>query len=263
MSRKSKVTDDQILSGLKRGLTNKQIAEDARVSIGTIQRRLAVYGGNPNYLNAHRKSSTEELIQICLRASEIGWAALAKELKISYREMMNIKTRAVKRGLFRRENGYKSKDKRRKKKWSGSELAIMLKWSGIISRNEIAKKLGATSGRVIKERLLSMNIAGRDVNGILISRFREYFGCEPPRFVSSTTGPGGSMKYKLALWVDIEYWISARLIKSTPLITTKIKTMALFQKWIWGGGGIKIWREIHRGIEGQIIDQMAIIVPKS
>lgn len=242
---KSNFSDQDILSLRSEGLSNKEISERLQVLPCTICRRLKKYGGNQNYLNQKRKSTTDELRAFLHRAEEIGFAELRKELGISRREINAIKSRCVKRGLVTREN-YKSKDKRRKNKWSGDEISKMLMWSGIISREDIAKKLGSSSGRVIKERLVNMNIAGRDVNGVLLTKFREMFQCDPPRCVHSLTGPGGSAKYKIALWVDIEFWIKNKKIKSVPVITKKVEIMAMFQRWIWKGGRIKIWREIGK-----------------
>jgi hypothetical protein len=113
----------------------------------------------------------------------------------------------------------------------------MLKMAGIIPRKRIAEILDRGNARVVKERMMKLNVSSRNINGMNIAVFRKTFGQEPRRSFRTLAGPSGANGasfYTLVLWVDIEKWIDRGDLPTTNVLTKLVKTYALMQRWLHG-----------------------------
>lgn len=134
------------------------------------------------------------------------------------------------------------KDKRNHNPWSAREFKFMLQHAGLKPRAWIAKRLKRGGPLGIKDRLETLGIASKSVNGITLSQFREAFGKEPGFYLETEAGPGrgkySATYYKIIPWVWLDQEIKARRLKTAPVFRQLVCSMAMFQEWIFDGDAL-------------------------
>ena len=227
---------DQIKDLVGIGLTNPEIATE----IGLTRPQVAAYvqkflGGNENYLKrrAKHKHLHEKILKLRLKMSD---EEIRDKLCLSEGEMKSCMTCA-----YRREDlKHLRKDKRRRDSWSSDELRFLLKWSGIISQEEINKYLKRGKNRiVIKEKLQQLGLCSKNINGLTHSKFRALFGCDPFYFLQTSAGSPASKFSELANWIivpwcHIEEMLNDGVIDHTESLKIYVSAMAIFQRWVHG-----------------------------
>lgn len=226
---------ERIASGLKRGLADPEIAQELNCSKHSVTMfRQRHIGPNPNYMK--RKTKHKHLREDVFKYFQ----------KHSYKECMEKfgLTKSELKSIF--TVGYKidalkkyRKDSRRKDAWTEEQIKEMLKCIGLLSRKEIAKRIGRGNARVIKEKLQHLGMTyPKYTNGLTMSRFRAIFGCEPEFYLETTAGPGRGMYastfFKIVPWCWIKDAIeSGDLSPASPIIAW-VNAMADFQEMIHG-----------------------------
>jgi hypothetical protein len=227
----------QIANLIKQGKTNPEIAQELGVSRARIalisQREL---GGNPNYMirktkHAHLRGDLLAFYMAHTAQETMEYFGLtASEFKSCLSVAYGMKEFALLR-----------KDTRTKEKWSGSEVATMLRYAGILRRNKIAKIINRGNARTVKEKCLALNVSTRNINGVNLTQFRNMFGFEPKYQIRGEAGPGSTARNR---FVIIPWAYVAKCYERVNHDKTLLKIFeayAMFQRFIWGGNP---WRKM-------------------
>lgn len=235
--KKAKDFHHEIKDLINQGLTNPEIAEELKLT----RSQVAIYsqrflGGNPNYLKKKTKHKhlRKDVMTYFLDHSQ---DECIDKFGISKSEFKSIMTVG-----YRDQNlSHLRKDKRRRDAWSSEELRFLLKWSGVISRDEINSILKrGNSSIVIKEKLQKLNLCSKNVNGLTFSQFKKLFKSEPIYYLKTCAGnPGPSgcfsdSRWKLVPWCHIEEMLVSGFVKHSESIVLYIMAMAKFQRWVHG-----------------------------
>lgn len=221
---------------IKMGLTNKEIAKRLNRPLSgvslVVSRKL---GGNPNY--RLKKTKHKHLHEVALKTFLThSFEETAKILKLTESELKSCLTYAYQNEKL----SHIRKDKRRHDDWSSKDLLFLLKYSGILSRDEINKKINrGSSGRVIKEKLMQLKVAGKNVNGLTLSQFQKLFNHKPEFYIQTSAGSSGAPKgintcFKIVPWAHIDELLTKGIIEHEETVKKYISTMAMFQTWIHG-----------------------------
>lgn len=235
-NKKAKDFHQEIHSLLLAGKTNPEIAEE----LGLTRCQVAIYvernlGGNPNYLKKRSKHKHlhEKILTMRLSLSD---AEIRKKLGLTESEMRSCMSSAYKKKQLK----HLRKDDRRRDSWSSEELRFLLKFSGIIPQEDLAKILNRGKSRiVIKEKLQKLGLCSKNINGLTLSKFRVIFCCNPDFLVQTNAGSPSGIKsnqanWKIVPWCHIDELLDAKLIGCAEVFRTYVKTMATFQKWVHG-----------------------------
>lgn len=244
-SREEKIQDIQSL--IDEGYTYTEIAHILNQKYTVLVSRANRSGlKNRNYFKKKKRFSDQFLKDFSKKAKKIGWSRARQENNLTKDQVRRIKVLCYNQGFIEAKNSYRGHDTRRKTPWSGKELVTMLKYCGLIPRTEIMKKMDLNGMIVIKDRLRSLGLVSKNVNGLSFGQFRKLFERKPYTFIKTRAGPT-NFTFNIVLWTDIENWISERRIRSIPIMTKYVKSMALFQRWIWGVKDVrsKIKRELN------------------
>lgn len=226
---------NKIKNLIKQGFTNKEIAlkidRPACAVAMVTQRKL---GGNPNYrLKKTKHKHLRDKVLVYFLNHTMQETAEHFNLKMS--ELKSCLTVAYKNPLM----AHVRKDKRRHDAWSERELLFLLKYSGVISRDEINEKLSrGNTGRAIKEKLMSLGVCSKNLNGMTLSQFRKIWGFDPEFYLMTTAGSPGGFKnttfFKIIPWAYIDELIKNKTINHEISFVKYVSTMAMFQKWVHG-----------------------------
>lgn len=240
---KARDLKQEIVDLIGQGKTNPEIAAKLDISKNSVavftQREL---GGNPNYLkrkikhkHLHRKVLTAKLAMNDLE--------LMEKFNLSASELKSCLTSAYKREEF----AHIRKDKRRRDAWSSEEYKFMLKYSGIISQDEISQQLKRGKGRrVVKEKMQQLGLSSKYINGLTLSKFYALFKKAPIYYLETTAGPPCSKfskrsHFKIVPWCHIREMLIDGYVEQCEVFQVYIDAMAMFQRWIHGSD---YWRSL-------------------
>lgn len=159
------------------------------------------------------------------------WQETIAKFSLTLSEWKSLEFYARKRGLTRH------KDTRTHDKWTVEELLFVLRHAGIRQRDWIAKQIERGNSRVIKEKLRSLHVNTKTLNGLTISSYRMIFGKEPRLTVAGDAGPNRSgmpTTFKIVPWALVWAEIHAKSVTAPKAFEIVAQTMARFQFWIHG-----------------------------
>jgi hypothetical protein len=194
------------------------------------------FGGNPNFLNSIKKHSHlhEEVLKLRLRHDD---EFIMDKLNLTSRELKSCLTAAYKKPSL----AHLRKDKRKRDPWSNYELKYLLKNAGLISRKKINDHLKrGKSDRVIKEKLNSLGISSKNLNGLTLTQFKNLFKKDPDNFIQTSAGPPNAFqragenggRFKIVTWIEISKMIKEKKIDAPYAFKKYIDAMTLFQNWV-------------------------------
>lgn len=198
--------------------------------------------GEWNMKHAHLR---EKLLVYYLTHSE---AECKKHFKLTDAEFKSCLTRAYIDPMLR----FIRKDSRNHSPWSARELKFLLRHAGLKPRKWIAAKLKRGNHICIKERLQSLGLSSRTLQGITLSQFRQAFGKDPDFYLQTSAGPDGGLKgslptrWKIIPWVWLYQELKAKRLMAPPMFHQLVGTMALFQNWIFEHDAINKMKRICR-----------------
>jgi len=129
------------------------------------------------------------------------------------------------------------KDKRRKDPWSKEELLLFLKYSGLLPRTEIAKKLNRGTKESIKEMLAKNRLHSKNINGLPERLANVIMPIGGIKTFAGAQGKSGKCCIRLVLWTVL--YDAIKYITNID-ITLKyaIRAMARFQKWVYNTNNV-------------------------
>lgn len=222
----------KIKSLLDSGMTNPEIARAmgmSRPSVAIIVERQL--GGNPNYMKRIRKHAHLHGDVLKYRLTHNDEETM-KQFNLTSSELKSCLTYAYRRPEFKSLR----KDTRRHDAWTPEQLIKMLRYAGILRRSSIASIIERGGERVVKEKMASLNVATRNVNGANIGQFRRLFGCEPSYMIRGEAGPGST---KTNRFVIVPWFHMVEMYRSSPHSKSTLKALecyAMFAQYVWGGG---------------------------
>lgn len=234
---------------IKDGLTNHEIAEIIERPRGAIAIKAQLtFGGNPNY--RIRKTKHKHL----------RLSALKYFMNHTFEETMErfgftkseLKSCLTVSYVSHPEWAHIRKDKRNHSSWTAKEYRFLLQCSGLQSRDWIAKQMGRGGELGIKDRLDSLSVSSKSLNGLTISQFRQAFGFDPSFCIHTKAGPKRKAKcktnsasfYKIVPWIWLDSEIKKGRLQTVEPMKKIIASMALFQKWVHGKDPLKNMQKI-------------------
>lgn len=125
------------------------------------------------------------------------------------------------------------KDRRRHDNWTERELLFLVRHSGLMPRDWIAKKLNRGTMQSTKECLYRLNTSSKHMNG-LPERLANLIVPIPVgvsiKTKAGAPGPNGECHIRLVPWTALEDAIKGKQVKSD--IRLAIKALARFQRWV-------------------------------
>lgn len=168
-----------------------------------------------------------------------------KKFKLTLSEFKSLMTAAYRMP----EYAHLRKDTRDHSAWTTEQLQFLLTHSGLQPRAWIGKRLKRGNDICMKEKLGSLGVSSKNLNGLTLTQFREAFGAEPEFYLETKAGPGRGgtpTYYKIIPWVVLNEWAKRRKLRCHPIMKKLIKTMALFQEWIFDGNALEQMQKILR-----------------
>lgn len=227
-----------VKSKIKLGLTNVEIAKSlgwTRAKVAIIAQRKC--GGNPNYRD--KKTKHKHLRKDVLEAFQNMTAKdAAEKFGMTMSEFKSCLTVAYKMS----ELSHIRKDTRTHRKWEVEEIITMLKYCGILSRDEIAKIINRQHSRVIKEKLNWLGVSSRNINGINLGQFKKLFGRMPEYQIRGRAGPRVSeTNFVIVPWFHVVESYSS--IPHDKTLLEIFRCYAKFQSYIWRSESV--WRKMR------------------
>lgn len=178
----------------------------------------------------------------------------AKRFGLTDREFKSLITVTYKTAAWKKLR----KETRTHEPWSAKELKFLLRHAGLVPRKKIMEKIGRGKNVChIKERLQTLGVASRTIQGITLSQYINAFGERPRFFLKTSAGPDGGAKgtlptrWKLVPWVWLDQELKAKRLKTAPEFRMLVSSMAMFQDWIFEGNALRkmkrICKESERG----------------
>lgn len=136
--------------------------------------------------------------------------------------------------------------------WTKNQLLFLLRHAGLMPRKWIAEKIGRGNQTCIKERLQSLGLSSRTLQGLTLSQFIVAFGKRPDLYIQTQAGPNGGhissmpTRWKIIPWVWLHQEIRARRLTTSIELRMLIKARAQFQEWIFQGSAISKMKRIAR-----------------
>lgn len=136
--------------------------------------------------------------------------------------------------------------------WSVKQLSFLLRHTGLRPRKWIAEQIGRGNEVCIKERMQTLGLASRNMQGLTLSQFREAFGCEPDFYLQTDAGPDGGPKaslptrWKIVPWVWLDRELKEKRLKTVRELRMLISARAMFQDWVFGGNALAKMKRICR-----------------
>jgi hypothetical protein len=141
--------------------------------------------------------------------------------------------------------------------WSAKQLKFLLTHAGLRPRKWILKQVGRGNNVCcIKERLQTLGLSSRTLQGITLSQFRQAFGHEPEFYLQTDAGPDGGAKtslptrWKIIPWVWLDQEIKTKRLKTAKELKMLIAARAMFQEWIFEGNALRKMKRIVRAANG-------------
>jgi hypothetical protein len=235
--------DPKIISKIKSlmdsGMTNPEIARaigKTKASVAIITAR--VLGGNPNYMKKKRKHQHLHGDVLAFRLGHTDKETM-EHFELTAGELKSCLTCAYRNPKFKNLR----KDTRRHDAWTSGELLMMLRYAGILRRSKIATLIKRDGERVIKEKMASLKVATRNVNGANISQFRRLFGQEPLYRINGQAGPGST---KTNRFVIVPWFHMAEMYRAVPHNKSTLKAFecyAMFAEFVWKGHPWKMMKK--------------------
>lgn len=219
---------------LESGHSYKEISQIlGRPKSGVAIKSLRLFGGMGKDPRLKHKHLREPVMRYFLTHTA---EETRKKFKLTQSEFKSIFTVGYRDPKFK----HLRKDKRNKGEWKTKHYKILLQNAGLKPREEIAKMIGKGNvNSCIKERLRKLKISSKSLNGITMSQYREAFGKEPSFYIQTKAGPTsglhGASHWKIIPWVYLEKEIKEKRIKAPQITKDLVKSMALFQNWIFEG----------------------------
>jgi hypothetical protein len=242
----------KIKSLLESGMTNPEIAKAmgmSRASIAIIVERKL--GGNPNYMvrkTKHAHLRGDVMSYFMAHSAE----ETMEHFELTHSEFKSIMTVSYKIPEFK----YLRKDTRRHDAWTTDQILKMLRYSGILRRSKIAEIIKRGSERVVKEKMASLKVATRNVNGSNISQFRRLFRREPSYIIHGEAGPGST---KTNRFVIVPWFHMVDMYRSVPHNKSILKAFecyAMFAEYVWQGHPWEIMKK-DRKVSKFLVEQEA------
>lgn len=134
--------------------------------------------------------------------------------------------------------------------WSTKQLKFLLRHAGLRPRKWVAEQIGRGNDICIKERLQSLGLSSRTLQGITLSQFRQAFGKDPDFYLQTDAGPSGNLHaegsghWKIIPWVWLDGEIKAKRLRAPKIFRQLIEARAEFQEWIFGGNALRKMKRI-------------------
>lgn len=226
---------DRIQKLLEQRKSNKEIADILGTSYATVaifvRRHL---GGNP-YKTKH-KHLREPVMKYFLKHTAQETICKFKLTSSEFKSIMTV-------GYKMPEFAHLRKDTRMKEPYTLKSLLLLFQLSGFVQRDCIAKAIGRSNSRVIKEKMQNLGLnSTKNMNGITFSQYVDVFGDEPKQFIRTQAGPFNSLRdyfFRLVLWSDIDNWLKDGLIRTDDVMNAYVSAMATFQRWFFKTENIK------------------------
>lgn len=218
------------------GFTNPEIAKELGLSVNQVANYARRYlKGNANHLKriTKHKHIIKDVMKYFLGHTEQECLSKFNITKSEFKSIMTMGYRDKNLTCYR-------KDTRRRDPWSKKELHFLLRWSGVLSTTEINNYLKrGVSKIVIKEKLISLGLASKNVNGLSYSQFTSLFKKEPLYYLKTAAGSPGSNSnsysyWKIVPWMHVKEMLGSGYINHTESVKIYIEVMALFQRWVHG-----------------------------
>lgn len=175
------------------------------------------------------------------------WGETREHFGLTQSELKSIFTVGYRLPQFK----HLRKETRDHSPWTADQLKTLLRYSGLRPREFVAKKIGRGNAKsCIKERLMKLGIASRNLQGLTLSQFRQLFGKDPRFYLQTDAGPNGGLKtslptrWKIVPWVWLDREIGADRLKTKKEIRIFINARARFQDWIFEGNSIRKMKRI-------------------
>ena len=229
----------KIKSLMDSGMTNPEIARSigkTKASVALITSR--VLGGNPNYMNKKRKHQHLHGDVLAFRLGHTDKETM-EHFELTAGELKSCLSYAYRNPKFKNLR----KDTRRHDAWTSEQLLKMLRYAGILRRSKIALIIKRDGERVVKEKMASLKIATRNVNGANISQFRRLFGCEPSYLIRGQAGPGST---KTNRFVIVPWFHMVEMYRKVPHCKSTLKAFecyAMFAEFVWQGHPWKVMKK--------------------
>lgn len=243
-------TDDEhdwIRYLIKKGHSTPEIAKImGRSRTGLAIQVQRVIGGNPNYRNriTKHKHLRGKLLRYYKNHSADECQKYFGLTSSEFKSCLTVAYRDPRLKKFRKET-------RTHKPWSAKELQFLLQHAGLMPRKWIMSELKRGNNVChIKERLQSLGIASRNLQGLTLSQFRKAFGKDPDFYLKTQAGPDGGKKgslptrWKIVPWVYLDQELKAKRLRTSKELRLLISTHALFQEWIFEGDTLKKMKKI-------------------
>lgn len=253
MSRWDEWTEDEyarVRVLIKQGLTTPEIAERiGRPRSGVAIKVQRVCGGNPNYrlkITKH-KHLRVRLLRYYKNHTAIECQKHFGLTQIEFKSCLTVAYKLKSAKHIRKET-------RDHSPWSADQLKFLLQHAGLRPRQWIVERVGrGKSIYIVKERLMALGLASRNLQGITLSQFRQAFGKDPDFFLQTDAGPKGlsgvwlkAPHWKIVPWVWLDQEIKAKRLHARSEFRILISTHAMFQEWIFEGNALKKMKKIVR-----------------
>jgi hypothetical protein len=166
------------------------------------------------------------------------WEETRKHFNLSQSHLKSIFTVGYRDPKF----AHLRKETRTHAPFTNEHFLKMVRMLGLISRKEIAQRLGrGETHHVVKDRLSRINSASKYMNGMPAKWARELWPDRVFRPIKTTAGPHSvrnDFRFKIIPWVSLP-------AHPDPKINSCIRSMAKFQKWIHGKANINFKRIIN------------------
>lgn len=228
-----------LIKGLiKQGYSNPEIAKKIGCTRHIVASLAAKHlGGNANYLRLKTKHKhlREDVLIFFL---DHTFEETMKQFNLTTSELKSLFTVAYRESKWK----HLRKDTRRKDLWTPEQIRKMLCYSGILSRKEIASIIKRDNDRVIKEKMNSLGVSTRNINGLNKSAFVRMTGFQPRYQIKGSAGPRvGETNFIIVPW---SYVVNCAVeLKMSPTLIKAFKTYAMFQSYVWRGNP---WLKMRR-----------------
>lgn len=216
-----------------------------KLGIESSKTRVAERYGKWNIKHAHLREAVMRFYQTH------SYETTAKKFGLTKSEMKSLFSVCYRMAELK----HLRKDSRLKSAWSTKQLKFLLQHAGLRPRKWIMEQLDRGKNVcVIKERLGTLGVSSRTLQGITLSQFRQAFEQEPSFYLKTDAGPDGGPKgtlptrWKIIPWVWLEQEIKAKRLKTPKEFGMLISARAHFQEWIFEGNALRKMKKIVKDI---------------
>lgn len=177
-----------------------------------------------------------------------NWEQTCKKFGLTHSELKSLFSTGYRMVEFK----HLRKETRDHSAWSTKQLKFLLRHAGLRPRKWIAEKIGRGNAVCIKERMQTLGVSSRTLQGITLSQFRKAFGQEPRFYLKTDVGPDGGVKgtlptrWKIIPWIWLDQEIKTKRLKTSKEFKMIISARAQFQEWIFEGNALSKMKRIVR-----------------